>query len=355
MSNMTLYGDGALSITVISNIFIDNYMIEANGEFVKVYLYLLRCVGDSNKKCTVSAIADALNHTEKDVIRALTYWERQNVLRLEHGEGDSITGIGFLPLHSVSTTTTVVAPTVAVTPVAAAEVAPSNLKTEVRKEYTIDEIDSFRNDPELSELFFVIEAYMRKPLTVTQINTILYWFTELSFSTDLIEYLVEYSVNKGHYSFHYMDKIALDWHSNSISTIEAAKADAECHNKANYTVLKALGISGRDLAQSEKSYIARWTEQWHFELPLIEEACRRTIDATHQPSFAYADKVLSTWKDAGVRNMEDIHKLDENFSKNRKITVHASDAPPKRTGFSNFDARNNDYDQLEQMLAQRPI
>ena len=60
--------------------FIDQYMPEANGEYVKVYLLLLRLLNDANTPLTVSGIADILDDTEKDVIRALKYWKKQGIL-----------------------------------------------------------------------------------------------------------------------------------------------------------------------------------------------------------------------------------------------------------------------------------
>ena len=63
----------AHGVTVVSNEFIDNYMARANGEYVKVYLYILRNGGRAD---SVADIADALNHTEADVRRALVYWEQ---------------------------------------------------------------------------------------------------------------------------------------------------------------------------------------------------------------------------------------------------------------------------------------
>lgn len=69
----------AHGVTVVSNEFIDNYMARANGEYVKVYLYILRNGGRAD---SVADIADALNHTEADVRRALVYWEQEGVLEL---------------------------------------------------------------------------------------------------------------------------------------------------------------------------------------------------------------------------------------------------------------------------------
>ena len=82
--NLGLKNKMAFQGTVVSNAFIDTYMTAANGEYVKVFLYLLRHDGE---EVTVSAIADALDHTEADVKRALAYWEEAGLLERE-GDGD---------------------------------------------------------------------------------------------------------------------------------------------------------------------------------------------------------------------------------------------------------------------------
>ena len=53
--------------TLVSNEFIDRYLAEANGEYVKVYLYLLR---HKDEPVSLEKIADGLNHTEADIRRA---------------------------------------------------------------------------------------------------------------------------------------------------------------------------------------------------------------------------------------------------------------------------------------------
>ena len=60
--------------TLVANEFIDRYMPSANGEYVKVYLYLLR---HAEEEITTAEIADALELTEGDVRRALTRWKRR--------------------------------------------------------------------------------------------------------------------------------------------------------------------------------------------------------------------------------------------------------------------------------------
>ena len=92
MGQFTIYKDDYQDFTVISNRFIDVYMKDANDAQIKVYLYLVRMLG-ANLATSVSEIADKFNHTEKDVVRALKYWEKAQLLSLEYDEDKSLTGI----------------------------------------------------------------------------------------------------------------------------------------------------------------------------------------------------------------------------------------------------------------------
>ena len=95
MNEISLHINSGSSVTIVQNTFIDNYMPSASGEFVKIYLYLLRCTS-SNIGVSISSIADTFEHTEKDVNRALSYWEKLHLLKLEHDENGALTGIYFL-------------------------------------------------------------------------------------------------------------------------------------------------------------------------------------------------------------------------------------------------------------------
>ena len=384
MADIHLYTDSSSQLTSVSNIFIDEFMPDANGEFVKVYLYLLRCIGSNAQNCTISAIADLFMHTDKDILRALRYWEKQGVLTLDYDAEGAVCGIHFMDLNAGAGG---VGSAVAVAEVGSntgkaamsenvitqsnggigtaqadgvqADVsqtsADSATKTNAkpaRKEYSLDDIKKFRKNPDISELFFIIEAYLKHPLSSTDTNTVLYWYDELSFTTELIDYLVEYCISKGHSSFRYMDKVALGWAESKITTVEQAKENTAAHSQIYYSVMKALGISGRNLVESEMEYIRKWTKDYAFDNSIILDACKRTITATHQPSFEYTDSILTNWKKNNVHTIEDIKRLDDAFSKSKKLKLNTtdSDSQVKRNKFNNFSQRKQDYDQLEKLL-----
>ena len=60
MDGISVYSEDTRT-TLVPNEFIDYYMPRANGAFVKVYLYLLRCLTAPEAGFGIGAIADAIH------------------------------------------------------------------------------------------------------------------------------------------------------------------------------------------------------------------------------------------------------------------------------------------------------
>lgn len=408
MTAINISSDIATSFTTVSDIFIDQYMPKANGEFVKVYLYLLRATGSGAGIATISEIADHFSNTEADIIRALNYWASEGILQVQTGADGQIMGINLCSLSvsgmqaAQSNIQSAVADNAAqnnlqnsvvnnaaqnilqnsVVNNAAQNISTVNtrmhdsvvekLKSQTpdkaassQKEYTLDEIKEFRKNPDISELFFIIETYLKHTLSSTDTNMVLYWLDELHFSTDLVEYLVEYCITKGHSSLRYMNKVALGWADAGIKTVAQAKDDAAAHSQIYYSVMKALGITGRNLVDSEVSLINKWVGEYGFDIELVKAACSKTISAIQKPSFEYTDSILANWRKKDVHTLKDVEVLDANFAKANKASATGSSqstnaangsSKPKsnnsssKNKFNNFNQRNNDYDKLEKLF-----
>lgn len=395
MTAINISSDIATSFTTVSDIFIDQYMPKANGEFVKVYLYLLRATGSGAGIATISEIADHFSNTEADIIRALNYWASEGILQVQTGADGQIIGINLCSLSvsgmqaAQSNIQSAVADNAAqnnlqngVVNNAAQNISTVNIRMQdsvveklksqtpdkaasSQKEYTLDEIKEFRKNPDISELFFIIETYLKHTLSSSDTNMVLYWLDELHFSTDLVEYLVEYCITKGHSSLRYMNKVALGWADAGIKTVDQAKDDAAAHSQIYYSVMKALGITGRNLVDSEVSLINKWVGEYGFDIELVKAACSKTISAIQKPSFEYTDSILANWRKKDVHTLKDVEVLDANFAKANKASATGSSqgtnaangsSKPKsnnsssKNKFNNFNQRNNDYDKLEKLF-----
>ncbi len=96
MSLISLQNSSELEVTILSNRFIDNFMPRANGEFVKVYIYLLRAVSSSPSSFSLEHMADRLFGTERDIFRALKNWEGEKILSLTYTTDRQLSGITLL-------------------------------------------------------------------------------------------------------------------------------------------------------------------------------------------------------------------------------------------------------------------
>lgn len=351
MGAIKLDGQTGCSTTLVSNKFIDEYMPVANGEFVKIYLYLLRAYGEPGADISVCHIADVFNHTEKDVIRALKYWEQAGLLSLGFDKDKILTNIRFLPFEHEETAIN------------------TDKKTEIikdkpiKKVYTADELSAFRNHGEVVELLYLAEKYIGKTLSGSDTNTLLYFYDVLGFEVDLIEYLIEYCVTNGHKSLRYMEKVALSWAEEGIDNAEKARLSTDTYSSTCYPVLKAFGITGRNPGSEEKAYIVKWTNSYGFNMDIIIDACKRTLSATSKPSFKYADSILTKWHEKGIKNISDVKVLDVEHQKRKNADVRNNEnkTPDNRNtdnkntdksknSFNNFNQRTYNYEALEKEL-----
>ena len=321
--------------TTIENDFIDNHMAKANGEFVKVYLLLLRHLHAENSALSISKLADCLDCTEKDIMRALSYWANEGLLQIYYDEADNISGLAIgksMETPAVST------------PQISEPSVPVQAVTKPAKQ-----------QEDLQQLYFVAEQYLGKTLSVTDIKKINFFFDELNFSVDLIEYLIEYCVENGHKSMHYIESVALAWSEAKITTVAEARTSASMYNKNCFAVLKAFGIKGRNPAPIEINYIKKWTDEYGFTLDIIQEACNRTIANTAKPDFKYADSILSNWFQKGVHHLKDIKVVDQAWEQEKQAKKRTpAKSGASNTRFNNFESRTYDISSLEQQLLNTP-
>ena len=194
MGRLTIYKDNHADVTAVSNIFIDEYMKDANDAQLKVYLYLLRMTG-ANLPTGISDLADKFNHTEKDVLRALKYWEKNGLLALEYDRDGNLSGIRLLEPYRLkpekkaeagtNTKTDTDIDTITDAKTDAKINAPAKTEAEPKEtipdkplapvvslvsrpaaaepdsytkpSYTLDQLKAFQSDEETSQLVFIVE------------------------------------------------------------------------------------------------------------------------------------------------------------------------------------------------------
>lgn len=345
MNSLTIYKDDLSGSTAISNLFIDEYMTEANDAQIKVYLYLVRMTS-ANLPASISDMADRFNHTEKDIMRALRYWEKHHLLALEFNEAKVLTGIRFLSPKAMSREEErPLAPIVPLKLVAGEpESVPEKKSIPTNVSYSRDDLKKFKENPETSQLLFVAETYLNSVLQLKDIETLYFIHYDLGFSCELIDYLIQYCIDRGKKSFSYIKTVAINWAEAGITTPKQAKAHVgNTYEKEVYTILKMLGRTQAPTPK-EAEVVTKWYKSYGFTLDIISEACERTVVAVESHRLEYCDKILTSWFSAGVKTLKDIAALDQARKKPKPGSRGGSG------GFGDMIHTSYDIDAIEQQL-----
>lgn len=228
----TIYSESDAGSTAVPNAFIDEYMRDANDAQLKIYLYLLRTKGAGGSTC-ISDIADRFNHTEREVLRSLRYWEKRGILTLEYDDNNEVAGICLNDLRSAGKTgiqrltlpnhqdnkegSGSLRSSESSVPETAGVTAPPQHRPDEAQ------LEEFRGNRKRAQLLFVIEQYIGKPLSPGEVQSVCYISEELHFSDALIDYLLQYCIDRGKKDFRYIEKVAINWAENGITTPKQAE------------------------------------------------------------------------------------------------------------------------------------
>ncbi len=334
MGTLKIYPLDNITYTLIPNDFIDHHLIHANGDFVKIYLLILRMIGQDSYDLSTEYLADLLQLTEADILRALKYWESKKVLSIAY-KGKKPCAIHMCSLN--------VSPN-SDEPNTSENQESIHSTILAKPHYSIDEIQGFIQQADYKQLIYVTQKYLGKMLTEQDINVLISFHDWLGLPFEVIELLIEYCVSNNHRNMKYIEKVALDWTENNIKSIEKAEYRIETFNKKYFAVMKAFGIGDRNPSIKQISYIKKWTTTYNLSMELIIEACNRTIDKINQPQFSYADAILSFWHKNNVKTFDDVKKLDEIHQTNKKTKNKANKNSKNKV--ANYNQRQYDYDQL---------
>ncbi len=201
MPAFELYSDCTQKVLTLPGPFIEEYMLEANHLQLKVYLYLT-WAKTAGLPASLSVLTEKFNQTERDVLRALRYWEKKGLVCLAFDKEGNLTRVGLKEMPQKQ------AP-------AASLDKPS---------YTPAQVKAFKEDPAMEELFFIAEAYIGRPLAPGEVRSLMYFRDTLHLSVELIDYLLQYCIDHDKRNFKYMETVARNWAQEGIETPAQAKA-----------------------------------------------------------------------------------------------------------------------------------
>lgn len=384
--NITISTENRETFSEISNNFIDYYLADANGDFVKVYLYLVRLYS-CGRPVSVSDIADYFRCTEKDVCRAIRYWISVGVLSFIYDTKGNISGIVLknidapdkgLDLDNVLNFTAEVDEDKAgdetdmllldkkrdgrsignkpekVNHIAEVDdlagIREEKTKAPVKEKLDAAAISEKLTDENFKDLVKQAEAYFNRPLTQTDTDMLIYVYDELGFPKDQIEYLLEYCATICKTRANYVQAVAIDWYERGINSRGEAEEYTASFNSLYRMIFRELGITDRTVpTPAEMGYIKMWQNAYSFSEEIIREACRRAIiTRPNSATLAYVNGILKKWHDNNVKTFRDIEAADETFERSKRKNTGTDG----RLGtFGNYKQSSSDeeWDELTKM------
>lgn len=321
-----------LKFTPVSNIFIERYMPKARGEFIKVYLSMLKYNISGEIGVSASIMASSLNLLESDIINAINYWNDEGIIKLVPIDKMGNFNVEFCDLTD--------------------DPIPSH-----KEVHLLDAI----NEDSTKGMLQDIESLLAKPLSPKEMTTYLSWQKDFNFSSELILLLIEYCVSKGKSDYRYIEKVAMAWHTMKITNIEQAQnyiKQTEDKWIKIKQILNYLGIKNMELMKPQEEMLEKWLVTYNFSVEIIEKACNICFQRLNRADFKYIDGILSSWHKDKLTTIDAIENKElsfknssakKNFNNNNNIPASAGNTkPPLR--FNNFEARDYDYDSLEKKL-----
>ena len=315
-----------LKFTPVSNIFIERYMPKARGEFVKVYLLMLKYSFTGEPGVNSTVLATSLNLLESDIVNALNYWNDEGIIKLIPIDNMGNFNIEFVDISNEGATT-------------------------VEKFNLVEELTNTSNGSMLKD----IGKLLGRTLSPSEVETYIGWKNDFHFSSELILILIEYCASKGKTNFRYIEKVAIAWNEMKIKTID----DAQNYIRKNEDkwgtyreILKFLGIRNTDIMKPQEDMLEKWTSTYNYSLDVIKKACDICFQRLNRADFKYIDGILSSWNKDNLKTLQDIEKKEASFksSSSKKVYNNSKNNNKPKLRFDNFKGRDYDYDDLEKKL-----
>lgn len=339
MCRIGIKSNGKRQYTQVPNRFIDRYMSDANGSYLKVYFFLLRFLSE-DRDFSMSALADRMDYAEKDILRALRYWEKKGILEFTQDKDGNLLSLDL-----------------------------RDLTEEESEEPSLRRADSPASFPQTEtppaeSLIEKVEQRLGRPLgSKVELDLITFLREELQFPEDLILHLYQYAVeqtgsNCGKGLNRYIETVAINWNRQGIASLADLQKQSAPFEEAAALYRRVFSLH-EPLNESQRAFLRKWTEDWKLSPVLLEEAFRR---ASLKPTSdcRYLDAILKKWHENGARSLEDVQRLDqaheerkqslENARKTDMIGSRRKTAPNQFNDFDQREYTQEDWAEIERIM-----
>lgn len=320
------------SVFAVPSSIVDKYIKLANGNALKLILFLLRHGGETY---SADRLRTELNFSETGELEDATFfWIQRGVIRLSSDNEGWFSAAKEVPHSPTSTeindqnskpesseTETPQRTEVLPIPKPVQKITPVTVSS--------GEIASrIRQDPKISALYVEAEKLYGKPLNQRDNQTIIALVDHYGLPVEVALMLLQYCSKINKLTPSYIQSVANEWAGNGIDTIETADSRIrllEKQNGAEERIRETLEMTTA-LTPAHKKYLAVWLNEWHLSEDLILLAINKTIEQIGKPKFNYTNKILENWKNDGI------------------TTVAQAEMPVKNTSSSTSTSSSSSFD-----------
>ena len=306
------------SYTDLPDVFFTEYLSQASGDYIKVYLYMF-FLSKHGKDIKINDLSKILSLDFKTIQDAIKYWEDNGVIT-KKTTGYIINNLQEIELHKLYK------PKVSL--------SADTIKENAQNQYRAKAIETINNQ------------FFQGLMSSAWYSDIELWFKKYGFDEEVMVALFRYCFNRSAMHRNYIQAVADSWKQKNIKTFNDLEIDSQKQEKLNIlykSVGKKLGYN-RPLTQYEQAYIEKWSVDYGFTFEIIEIALKKTTSKSN-PNFDYLDKLLSDWHDRGFKTSAEI----ENFLSSLKQKKKDIKELEKKTGYQNYNQRK--YDNLDNLYA----
>lgn len=276
--------------TDVENMFIIEYMADAPGDFVKVYLFG-RMYADLGMDVSNEEIARYLGIEHEDVLRAWTYWENMGAIRKIYKDKDN--KFDYDTEFRILRDQYYGAGSDSVTP---------------GDEYTLQ---TAMGNEEIRRMFDSINKVSGRVISTTEMQDIVSWINDFNVTPELVLYGYEYCIKRKKKDSRYIAAVIRNWAMNGLRDVEAVEKYLSENEKRHHMyrrVFKALGFS-RNATEEEMRIMDTWFDDMEYSLEKVISACGMTSGIAN-PNINYVNMVLTNWyeertgKDASGKSKE---------------------------------------------------
>ncbi|MDD2217578.1 MAG: DnaD domain protein [Eubacteriales bacterium] len=261
--------------TCVENIYINEYMATAPGDYVKIYLFALMCL-QADRDMSDGEIAEQLMMDEEQVKKAWEYWISLGVMRRAGKENSDLE---FTKLREL-------------------------LYGDARKNGDKSaEKQGALSDSNIRDMYKAIERAAARPLSGSEVVEISTWLDDFGVTPEMVVYAYTYccgTLKKDNVK--YIAKVVKEWAMKGLTDIAALDEHISKIDKMTFLykrIFKALGFM-RNPTEEEKRIMQIWFDELNLTIDVILDACSRTAGITN-PNIKYIDKILKDWSKNGVK------------------------------------------------------